>query len=123
MHWPWPRSWCASVQVDYLCLRAQKRGSIFASRDQRLSEERGSGGCCWGRFGDMPPELGLYTRKDVVIEGVQGRVALFGSRRHCPPIWFLVLSIGCFHTWFANYSGSMGSPAVFCPWSGSRGAD
>ena len=102
------------------CVRlAQTRGSVFVSGDQRFSEERGTGGCCWGRFGDMPSVLGLFARKDVVIEGVQARVALFESRRHCPPLWFLVFSTGFFPTWFANYSGSMGSPDVFCPWSAS----
>ena len=113
----------------------QKRGSFFAYGDQNpleevnpftlglwFSEERGSGGCCWGRFGDMPQVLGLSTGKDAVIEGVQGKVAMFGSCRHCPPLWFL-FSTGFFPTWFVNYSGSMGIPADFCPWSGSGRAD
>ena len=64
-----------------VCL-VQKRGSVYAYGDQNpskevipldmgqgFSEERGSGGCCWGRFGVMPPVLGRFIRKDVVIEG------------------------------------------------------
>ena len=41
----------------------------------------------------------------------------FGSRRHCPPLWFV--STDFFPTRFVNYSGSMGTPTVFYPWSGS----
>ena len=29
------------------------------------------GGCCWDRFGDLPPVLGLPVGKDVVFEGVR----------------------------------------------------
>ena len=67
--------------------------------------------------------LGLSVERDAVIEGVQGRDALFGSRHHYPPIWFLVLSTGFFPNWFIIYSGSRGSPSIFCPWAGSGRAD
>ena len=37
---------------------------------------RGSGYCGWGRLGDMPPVF-LSAGRDAVIEGDQGRDALF----------------------------------------------
>ena len=76
-------------------------------------------------FGVMPSVLGLSAGKDAVIEGVQGQIALFGYRRHCPPLWFpeVFFSTGFFPTWFVNYNGSMGIPDVFCPWTGSGRAD
>ena len=54
----------------------QKRGYVFAYGDLNryeevdlftlglwFSEKRDSGGCWWGRCGDLPPILGFPTRK------------------------------------------------------------
>ena len=64
----------------------QMKESIFAYGDQNPSEEvdlislglwffveRGSGGFCWRRCGDMPTVLGLSAGRVAMIEGVQGK--------------------------------------------------